>query len=199
MWSRRRHDGLIRYRFGQPDAARDRTAQAAGLTPWEHIEGLFPRESPVWTPLFSTVLYDEPIGYYRVESKEVCVPADWGLYDQGLTFAHEAGHAFDHQLLSDDDRQRFCVALGCPDRSWFDDPYLGCPAEAWAMAFAFNALDGPWRCDLWVHRHWPEDRHSGVLRACSSTTEAVRRRRTPAARAVGVVSPSRRQPSIPAL
>jgi hypothetical protein len=104
----RRTEHCTRLRQGSWFEAKVRLRPLRACGYLEGARSLFPPGSLVWEPTFTVEVVDTWYAQYVSADQLVRIPSGWSLYDAGFALAHEAGHAFDHQLLTDTDRLRFC-------------------------------------------------------------------------------------------
>lgn len=147
------------------------------------LRNYFPSWSAVWAPDFTVEVSACGVGRYFRDERRIEVP-DWAQtdFDRAFIFAHEAGHAFDDQLLDDDARGSFAAAVGSTLSDWGTADYYVDPAEAFAMAFARVCAGSPWRCNCPTTRYWADVDEPAVLSTARAVLSAARCRRSLAAR-----------------
>lgn len=166
--SRARNFHEIRLRLGGRWAAAQRLA---AFDTWEATLDLVTAQR---RPDLQILRTPGPVSVADLKGRRILLGDLLDGFDLAFAYAHELGHFFDIDCLTDDHRSRFAGAVGT-GAAWNDEHYCDSVCEAWATAFALNACPGPWWCSHWFPANWPQARTCEVLSTCRAVTEAALR------------------------
>jgi hypothetical protein len=128
----------------------------------------------------------EPAHVCRVDlvTRVITIRDDLPPFDAAFAYAHEIGHLFDNEMLTDELRARFATCVDLPAVGWLfpASKYNVDPGEAFATAYAMLSISAPRWNSYHMTRYWQPARDDVTLRTTYEVIQEACRTPEPAAR-----------------